>query len=122
MLDIAVAKPDRSFILAWPQYPKSVRSPKNVRLIEHLNPRWHPHLYSSSRFVLNVTRRDMVACGYSPSVRLFEAAACAATLVSDNWPGLEACFRHGSEILLPLAGKAVRQCLNDMDETPVRRI
>ena len=122
LLDVAAAEPHRSFILAGPQYPKSIRPPKNVRRIEHLNPRWHPHLYSSSRFVLNVTRRDMVACGYSPSVRLFEAAACGATLVSDNWPGLETFFRQGSEILLPVTGKDVRQYLNDMDENLVRRI
>ncbi len=67
--------------------------PRNVRHIVHLNPRWHPHLYSSSRLILNVTRRDMVMAGYSPSVRLFEAAACGAAIVSDNWPGLDAFFR-----------------------------
>ena len=63
---------------SWPG--RSIRAdvqwPRNVRHIVHLNPRWHPHLYSSSRLTLNVTRRDMVMAGYSPSVRLFEAAAC----------------------------------------------
>ena len=49
------------------------------RRIQHLNPRWHAKFYCSSRFTLNVTRRDMVMAGYSPSVRLFEAAACGAT-------------------------------------------
>ena len=39
--------------------------------------------------------------GYSPSVRLFEAAACGATIVSDNWPGLDSFFEPGREILLP---------------------
>jgi spore maturation protein CgeB len=122
LLDVAAAEPQRSFILAGPQYPKTVRPPKNVRRIEHLNPRWHPHLYSSSRFVLNVTRRDMIACGYSPSVRLFEAAACGATLVSDNWPGLETFFRPGTEILLPVTPNDVRQYLNNIDESSIRRI
>jgi spore maturation protein CgeB len=122
LLEVAAGEPRRNFILAGPQYPKSMRPPKNVRRIEHLNPRWHPHLYSSSRFVLNVTRRDMVACGYSPSVRLFEAAACGATMVSDNWPGLETFFRPGSEILLPATAEDVRLYLNDMDEPSIRRI
>ena len=58
----------------------------------HLNPRHHAELYSSSRLTLNVTRREMVIAGYSPSVRLFEAAACSATIVSDTWPGLETFF------------------------------
>jgi spore maturation protein CgeB len=119
---VAEQEPGRSFILAGPQYPKSIRWPKNVRRIEHLNPRWHPHLYSSSRFVLNVTRRDMVACGYSPSVRLFEAAACGATMVSDNWPGLEAFFRPGSEILLPTSAADVRTYLHDLNDASIRRI
>ena len=70
--------PECSFIVAGPQYPKSLKWPANVKRIMHLNPRWHPHLYSSSRLSLNVTRQDMVAAGFSPSVRLFEAAACAA--------------------------------------------
>ena len=79
----ALQLPDRNFIVAGPQYPKSIQWPANVHRIMHLNPRWHPHLYSSSRLTLNVTRRDMVAAGYSPSVRLFEAAACAAAMVSN---------------------------------------
>ncbi len=63
--------------------------PENVERIMHLNPRHHAGLYSSSRITLNVTRREMVLAGYSPSVRLFEAAACGAAIASDNWPGLE---------------------------------
>jgi spore maturation protein CgeB len=122
LLDVARAESQMRFILAGPQYPKSVRPPKNVRRIEHLNPRWHPHLYSSSRFVLNVTRRDMVSWGYSPSVRLFEAAACGATMVSDNWPGLATFFRPGSEILLPTSAADVRDYLKNMDEQTTRRI
>jgi len=42
----------------------------------------------------------MVIAGYSPSVRLFEAAACGATIISDNWPGLDCFFTPGEEILL----------------------
>jgi len=122
LLAVAAIEPHRNFILVGPQYPKTVRPAKNVRRIEHLNPRWHPHLYSSSRFVLNVTRRDMVAWGYSPSVRLFEAAACGATMISDNWPGLEHFFCPGSEILLPASAADVRDYLNHMDEPSIRRI
>ena len=83
----ATMLPDHKFIVAGPQYPKTVHWPFNVRRIMHLNPRWHAQLLFSSRFTLNVTRRDMVLAGYSPSVRLFEAAACGAAIISDNWPG-----------------------------------
>ncbi len=88
------------FIVAGPQYPSGIQWPSNVLRIEHLEPKFHPQLYSSSRLVLNLTRRDMVMAGYSPSVRLFEAAASGAAIVSDNWPGLDDFFSPGSEILL----------------------
>src|SRR5438270_7506088 len=102
----------KKFVVAGPQYPPSLAWPGNVERIIHLNPCWHPHLYSSSRLTLNVTRRDMVMAGYSPSVRLFEAAACGAAIISDNWPGLEAFFVPGREILLPVDAEDVRRYLS----------
>jgi spore maturation protein CgeB len=107
---------DRSFIVAGPQYPKSLVWPENVRRIVHLNPRWHARFYSSSRLTLNVTRREMVRAGYSPSVRLFEAAACGAAIVSDNWPGLDTFFIPGKEILLPVDAEDVVRYLALSDE------
>ena len=112
----------QKFLLAGPQYPKGLRWPANVRRITHLNPRWHAHFYSSSRLTLNVTRRDMVLAGYSPSVRLFEAAACGAAIASDNWPGLESFFSPGEEILLPLSSDDVVRYLTGYDEWELRRI
>jgi spore maturation protein CgeB len=114
--------PDSSFLVAGPQYPKALRWPANVRRIMHLNPRWHPHLYSSSRLTLNVTRRDMVQAGYSPSVRLFEAAACGAAIASDNWPGLDTFLVPGREVLLPASGSDVVRYLRDIDDAELRRI
>ena len=117
----ANALPQERFIVAGPQYPRSVDLPRNVRHIVHLNPRWHPHLYSSSRFTLNVTRRDMVMAGYSPSVRLFEAAACGAAIVSDNWPGLDTFFDPGREILLPVSAEDIVRYLRDLHESDLAR-
>lgn len=122
LCDPARQLPRQKFIVAGPQYPKSLTWPANVRRIKHLNPQWHAKFYSSSRFSLNVTRRDMVIAGYSPSVRLFEAAACAATIISDNWPGLDSFFVPGHEILLPVDGMDVARYLTDLDECQVRRI
>jgi spore maturation protein CgeB len=93
-----------------------------VRRITHLNPHWHARFYSSSRLTLNVTRRDMVLAGWSPSVRLFEAAACGATIVSDNWPGLDAFFLPGEEILLPTGAADVVRYLREIDQGELRRI
>jgi spore maturation protein CgeB len=41
----------------------------------------------------------MVRTGYSPSVRLFEATACGAPVITDIWPGLEDVFAPGRELL-----------------------
>lgn len=114
--------PRHSFLLAGPQYPRGVRWPANVRRIRHLNPRWHASFYSSSRLTLNVTRRAMIQAGYSPSVRLFEAAACAAAMVSDNWPGLDAFFVPGKEILVPTGPDDVVRYLVEADEAELQRI
>lgn len=118
----AAMLPRRKFIVAGPQYPASLAWPPNVRRILHLNPRWHATFYSSSRFTLNVTRRDMVQAGYSPSVRLFEAAACGAAIISDNWPGLDSFFQPGREILLPCDARDVLHYLTDLRPNEVESI
>jgi spore maturation protein CgeB len=114
--------PNQNFIVAGPQYPKSIAWPANVRRITHLNPRWHARFYSSSRLTLNVTRRDMVRAGFSPSVRLFEAAACGATIVSDNWPGLDTFFTPAEEILLAESSEDVVHILCDATPDELQKI
>jgi spore maturation protein CgeB len=64
----------------------------------------------------------MVQAGYSPSVRLFEAAACGATIASDNWPGLETFFAPGREILLPTSSADVVRYLSEIPERQLRSI
>lgn len=88
------------FILAGPQYPAALRWPRNVKRINHLSPSAHASFYSSSKLTLNLTRADMVGWGFSPSVRLFEAAACGCPIVSDAWPGLGTILKIGEEVLV----------------------
>jgi spore maturation protein CgeB len=96
----ADALPDRSFVVVGPQYPPDVPWPSNVEHIEHLAPSEHAEFYSSLGWTLNLTRAEMKCAGYSPSVRLFEAAACGVPIMSDYWPGLESIFHIGSEIMV----------------------
>lgn len=114
--------PEKKFIVAGPQYPSHIEWPENIERIMHLNPRHHAQLYSSSRITLNVTRREMVLAGYSPSVRLFEAAACGAAIASDNWPGLETFFTSGREILLATGSDDIVRYLRNYDDAELRRI
>lgn len=113
---------DSRFIVAGPQYPASVVWPPNVRHISHLGSQWHAEFYSSSRLTLNLTRREMAIAGYSPSVRLFEAAACGAAMVSDNWPGLDQFFSPGKEILLAASAEEIVRYVRELSDDDVRRI
>lgn len=92
--------PERRFVVAGPQYPDGIDWPANVERIDHVPPADHPSFYAASRFTLNVTRADMIRAGWSPSVRLFEAGACATPIISDRWEGLDQLFAPGSEIML----------------------
>lgn len=100
LIEPARRLPHLSFCVAGPQYPADIAWPANVQRIDHVPPADHPAFYAASRFTLNVTRADMVAAGWSPSIRLFEAAACGAPVISDPWEGLDQLFTPGVEILL----------------------
>jgi len=100
LIEPARKLPQLSFCVAGPQYPDGINWPANVERIEHLPPVEHPGFYAASRYTLNVTRADMIAAGWSPSVRLFEAAACATPVISDEWDGIESLFDPGREIIL----------------------
>jgi spore maturation protein CgeB len=122
LLEPARRMPDRKFYVAGPQYPADTAWPKNVLHNPHLPPSLHPVFYSSARWQLNATRADMVAAGWSPSVRLFEAAACGAAIISDRWPGIDHFLTPGKEILLPSTTEEVVQILADTHDDDRRAI
>ncbi|MBW3623519.1 MAG: glycosyltransferase, partial [Armatimonadetes bacterium] len=122
LLDPARQWKEGRFVVAGPQYPESIRWPENVERIEHLQPKWHRSFYNDQRFTLNVTRADMIRAGYSPSVRLFEAAACAVPIISDAWEGLDTFFEIGREILLSHAPEETLAYLKEMPDEERRAI
>lgn len=112
LIEPARQRPDLRFAVAGPQYPDDIAWPANVERIAHLPPAEHAAFYCASRFTLNVTRADMIAAGWSPSVRLFEAGACGTPIISDRWEGIETLFRPGSAIILADDGAAVLAALD----------
>jgi spore maturation protein CgeB len=116
LLEPARMLPNQKFVVAGAQYPQHLIWPSGVERIEHLSPNEHPTFYARQRFALNVTRADMRALGFSPSVRLFEAAACGTPVISDRWPGIETIFAPSSEILLASGPHEVIQILAEMPE------
>jgi spore maturation protein CgeB len=116
LIEPARRAPQLRFCVAGPQYPAEIDWPANVERLEHVGPADHPAFYAASRYTLNVTRADMVAAGWSPSVRLFEAAACATPIVSDVWEGLDSLFEPGREIVLAESSQEVLDLLTRDDE------
>ncbi len=114
--------PASRFIVAGPLYPAETAWQPNVQRITHLAPPEHPAFYSSARFTLNLTRHDMIAAGYSPSVRLFEASACASAILSDDWPGLTDFFTPNEEILLPRDPYEVAHLLRTLPDSDRLRL
>lgn len=110
------------FVVAGPMYPADVAWPSNVLRIEHLPPAEHRAFYSRQRFTLNLTRADMAKAGHSPSVRLFEAAACGVPIISDPWDGLDTIFRPDAEILVSRGPEDTTAYVREMDEARRRRI
>ena len=108
-------------VVAGPQYPESVEWPPNVERIDHLPPARHREFYAAQRFTVNVTRADMVRAGWSPSVRLFEAAACAVPVVSDVWEGIDSFFAPGEEIVLARSADDVLAALGGLDGAAIGR-
>jgi spore maturation protein CgeB len=122
LLDPASRLTSQQFVVAGAQYPKSARWPANVARIEHVSPAEHPAFYGQQRYTLNITRADMVSAGFSPSVRLFEAAACGVPVITDRWAGLDSIFASGEEIVVVDNPQQVIHVLEELPEDRRRSI
>jgi spore maturation protein CgeB len=122
LIEPARRLPQMKFVVAGPQYPSTIDWPANVERIEHLPPERHPDFYASQRFTLNVTRKDMIAAGWSPSVRLFEAGACGVPIISDHWDGLDSLFPEGAAIVIGRSSDDVVDLLQTLPDEQRRRI
>jgi spore maturation protein CgeB len=126
-LDALLLEPARRwsrgrYVVAGPQYPETIAWPANVTRELHVPPRAHRAFYNAQRYTLNVTRAHMVAAGYSPSVRLFEAAACGVPIITDTWEGLETLFVPDEEILTARHEDDVLRVLREIPERDRRAI
>lgn len=116
LLEPARRAPQLRFAVAGAQYPDFLEWPGNVERLQHVPPQEHPAFYAASRYTLNITREDMRRAGWSPSVRLFEAGACATPVISDDWPGLDELLTPGAEILIAESGSEVLEILLQMPD------
>lgn len=103
-------------------YPETLSWPENVKRIEHLPPSLHRDFYNSQRFTLNITRADMIAMSHSPSVRLFEAAACGTPIISDWWENIDEIFLPDEEILISHSPEETLHYLRETAPVDVRAL
>jgi spore maturation protein CgeB len=99
---------DRRFLLGgngWHDRPM----PGNVGYLGHVYTADHNAVNCSTLAVLNVHRDSMVANGWSPATRLFEAAGAGACQITDAWRGIEEFLEPGAEILVAEDGDAVAE-------------
>jgi spore maturation protein CgeB len=120
-IEPARRRPDLSFLIGGAQYPADFPWTANIRFVHHVPQHAHPAFLCSSRLTLNVTRAPMARMGWCPSGRLFEAAACGAAILGDAWPGLEAFYAPGREILVARGADDTLAAL-ELDDAALGRI
>jgi spore maturation protein CgeB len=114
-------RPQDRFVIGGAQYPADFPWSSNIFFERHVTPDRHRDFYAAARSTLNITRAAMAACGWCPSGRLFEAAACATPILSDWWEGLEDFFMPGDEILIVRTTADVLAAL-DLGDDALRRV
>lgn len=122
MIEPAMHLASRRFAVAGSQYPGDIMWPRNIERIEHLPPAGQRRFYNRQRFTLNLTRDDMIDAGYTPSLRLFEAAACGTPIISDEWPGLDAFLKPGEEVLVAQTSHDVERYLWSLSDDEAAKI
>ena len=93
-------RPHEKFLIGGAHYPDRFPWVRNMYFVDYLPLQEHAAFFSSSRLTLNVTRESMARMGWCPSGRLFEAAACGAAVISDEWCGLDDFYTPGEQILI----------------------
>jgi spore maturation protein CgeB len=122
LLQPARRLPQMRFVVAGPQYPGAIEWPANVERLEHVAPADHAAFYAAQRFTLNITRTAMIEAGWSPSVRLFEAAACGTPIISDRWRGLTDLLPERKAILVADKTDDVVSAMTSIADTDRRAI
>lgn len=122
LVEPARAEPDRRFIVAAAQYASGLPWAPNIERVDDVAPHHHARFYNELAFALTLTRDTMRSAGWSPSARLFEAAACGVPIISDRWDGLAALFEPDDEVLIADTTDDVLRYLRDLGEGARRAI
>lgn len=122
LLESARDWPAGRFVVAGQGFSQMPDWPENTKRSTHAATGAERAFYNAQRFTLNVTGMDMIDAGFSPSLRIFEAAACGTPIISDYWENLESFFQPDEEILFARSAEEVLACLRDIGEDERLRI
>ena len=64
----------------------------------------------------------MAAYGYSPAIRVFEAAGAGACIITDAWLGVSFFFEPDKEILVVANAEQLIALLNELTESKAKNI
>ena len=104
----ASLQPDKTFLLGGNGWDDR-GLPPNVRRLGHVGTAEHNAFNCTPTLILNVTRDSMVANGWSPATRVFEAAGVGACLITDAWAGIEDFLVPDEEVLVACDGAEVAE-------------
>jgi spore maturation protein CgeB len=122
LLEPARHWPAGRFVVAGQGFSQMPDWPENTKRSGHAATGGNRAFYNAQRFTLNVTGMDMIDAGFSPSLRIFEAAACGTPIISDYWESLESFFQPDEEILFARSAEEVLAYLRDIGEDERSRI
>ncbi|MEZ2410674.1 glycosyltransferase [Bosea sp. RCC_152_1] len=111
----------QQFLLGGAGWDDKPCSP-NIRKLGHVATAQHNAFNVTPRAVLNISRADMAAMGFSPATRVFEAAGAGACLITDAWTGIELFLQPGEEILVARDGADVAEIIGELSAERARRI
>src|SRR5262249_39061062 len=114
--------PQAKMVTAGLRVPDDAELPTNIERRPQCAAERLRRFYSSQRFTLHLARADAREAGHSPSIRLFEAAACGTPIISDPWPGLDTLLKPRREVLIARSSKDVVTFLKDLSESERREI
>jgi spore maturation protein CgeB len=110
------------FVLAGHGFSQTSDWPANVKRLADFAFQKDRAFYNAQRFALNVTGTEIIDAGFSPNLRIFEAAACGTPIISDYWEDLESFFAPDEEILFARSAEEVLDYLRGIGENERLRI
>ena len=122
LLEPARSWPGGHFVVAGQGFSHMPDWPENTKRAAHPTAGSERAFYNAQRFTLNVAGADMIDAGFSPSLRIFEAAACGTPIISDYWESLESFFQPDEEILFARSAEEVLDYLRGIGEDERLRI